>query len=184
MPKKREKLDITCGDVKCEAGEHSFGQKKPRNEDRPPPSCCTTCGAAPVDWESVRKRDPSRIDFVIKSFRKEHIRAYFWDYDISQESKRRPLELGRNQMRLKVHNRLKEAIGPAKKFRVVTQTPLLKDDDPIHYAQHATATCCRKCVFCWHGIPEGRDLEENELKYLEAFVWRYLDAKIPELSEK
>lgn len=183
MPKKREKLDITCGDVKCEADQHSFGQKKPRNGERPPPSCCTACGAAPVDWDFVRARDPSRIDFVIKSFRKEYIRAYFWDYKLSEESKKRPLAMGRIQMKQKVRNRLKESIGPAKIFRDSTQTPLLKDDDPIHYAQHATATCCRKCVFRWHGIVEGRELQESELRYLEKFVWKYLDEKLPQLTD-
>jgi hypothetical protein len=184
MPKKREKLEITCGDSKCDAGQHSFRQIKPRNQERPPPSCCTSCGAAPVDWQVVRARDPSRIDEVIRSFKKEHIRAHFWDCQLSDKSKKRPLAMGRSQMKQRVRSRLQKTIGSARAFRDGTQTPLLEDGDPIHYAQHATATCCRKCVFCWHGIPEGRDLGERELRYLESLVWRYLDKKLPELNDK
>lgn len=181
MPKTRAKLDITCGDVQCELDQHSFRSKKPRNGTRPPPSCCSVCGASPIDWNTVRARDPSNVEIVIRSFRKERIRAYFWDHVLSDGSKEKPLSMGRVEMKKRVQDRLKYSIGPAHLFRDGVQTPLLKDGDPIHYAQHATATCCRKCVFCWHGIPEGRDLKSDELRYLENIVWRYLDEKIPEL---
>lgn len=183
MPKERVKLDITCGDVNCDADQHSFEQKKPRNRNRPAPSNCVACGAARVDWKTVRKRDPSNLELLIASFRKETIRAYFWDSELSDESKAKPLMIGRSRMKIRVRARLRKSVGPPRPFRDGTQTPLLENDDPIHYAQHATATCCRKCVFCWHGIPEGRALEFSELLYLEKVVWRYLDEKLPELIE-
>jgi len=30
----------------------------------------------------------------------------------------------------------------------------------VHYAQHATAACCRKCIEYWHGIGPVREIEK------------------------
>ena len=38
------------------------------------------------------------------------------------------------------------------------QTPM--KNHPVFIAQHATGTCCRKCLAKWHGIPRGRALTE------------------------
>ena len=37
---------------------------------------------------------------------------------------------------------------------------------PVFVAQHATATCCRGCLEKWHGIPNGVDLSQEQLKYI------------------
>ena len=41
------------------------------------------------------------------------------------------------------------------------QTPM--KIHPVFVAQHATATCCRKCLAKWHHIPMGRPLREEEV---------------------
>jgi len=33
----------------------------------------------------------------------------------------------------------------------------------VFIAQHATATCCRKCILKWHGIEKSRALNEARL---------------------
>ncbi|WP_184205120.1 DUF4186 family protein [Prosthecobacter dejongeii] len=184
MPKKREKLDIKCTDFKCAEDEHCFSPKKPPKERRHSPSICTNCGASPIEWDLLHKRDINNISILVSSLKKEHIRAYFWRNDISWVSKRRPLMIGRQRLEKKVRLRLKKSIGLGHHFREGQQTPLLRDDDPIHYAQHATATCCRKCVFYWHGIPEERDLLQAELDYLEKVIWAYLNVKLPDLLDE
>jgi len=40
------------------------------------------------------------------------------------------------------------------------QTPMR--GHPVFIAQHATATCCRKCIQKWHGIEKGRALTGEE----------------------
>ncbi len=37
-------------------------------------------------------------------------------------------------------------------------------------AQHATATCCRKCIQKWHEIEKGRALKAEEVDYIVALV--------------
>lgn len=53
------------------------------------------------------------------------------------------------------------------------QTPMR--GHPAFIAQHATATCCRKCLEKWHGIPrEGRELTPGEREYVLSVLERWL----------
>ena len=49
----------------------------------------------------------------------------------------------------------------------------------IYYAQHATATCCRRCVEYWHGIRRGRKLTEREVGYLAELVMVFVRERVP-----
>lgn len=44
------------------------------------------------------------------------------------------------------------------------QTPM--KGHPVFVAQHATACCCRECLFKWHGIEKGRPLTQEEKAYI------------------
>ena len=52
------------------------------------------------------------------------------------------------------------------------QTPMR--GHPVFRAQHATATCCRSCLYTWHGIAAGRELQEAERRYVVAVIERWL----------
>jgi len=49
---------------------------------------------------------------------------------------------------------------------------------PVFKAQHATATCCRKCLFKWHRIPHYRDLTEEELDYVTGLLMRWIQKEV------
>jgi hypothetical protein len=51
-------------------------------------------------------------------------------------------------------------LGPAQPRNDGKQTPYR--GHPVFVAQHATATCCRSCLAKWHGMAEGRALEEAD----------------------
>jgi Domain of unknown function (DUF4186) len=61
----------------------------------------------------------------------------------------------------------------------------MPDDPPnaMCYGQHATATCCRKCLEYWHAIPQGNDLSESELDYLTQLVCLYIEDRIPDITD-
>ena len=77
-----------------------------------------------------------------------------------------------------------KAITNPKHPRQGRQTP--RETSPtaniIHYAQHATASCCRRCLEVWHGIPSDRVLLAEEIFYLTDLVMLYVNARMPELS--
>jgi len=52
------------------------------------------------------------------------------------------------------------------------QTPMR--NHPVFIAQHATATCCRKCLAKWHRITKGRALTDEEIDYVVAVIERWL----------
>jgi len=52
------------------------------------------------------------------------------------------------------------------------QTPFY--GNPIFKAMHATASCCRKCLFKWHRIPYWRQLEEQDISYIEDLIYRWI----------
>jgi len=52
------------------------------------------------------------------------------------------------------------------------QTPMR--GHPVFIAQHATATCCRKCLQKWHYIPQGRAMLQEEIEYVTGVIERWL----------
>ena len=53
------------------------------------------------------------------------------------------------------------------------QTPTR--NHPVFIAQHATATCCRGCLQKWHGIPKGRELSDEEKRYILSVLEKWLN---------
>jgi hypothetical protein len=64
---------------------------------------------------------------------------------------------------------LNSRLAPANPKNDTKQTPY--KGHPIFVAQHATATCCRKCLEKWHHIERGKELNESEKGYIIA-VWK------------
>jgi hypothetical protein len=52
------------------------------------------------------------------------------------------------------------------------QTPMR--NHPVFIAQHATATCCRKCLEKWHGIKTGLELTDRQVDYIVAIIMFWL----------
>ena len=57
------------------------------------------------------------------------------------------------------------------------QTPMRKTH-PVFIAQHATATCCRGCIFKWHHIPKKRDLNECEVNYIVDIIMKWIEKEM------
>ena len=49
-------------------------------------------------------------------------------------------------------------------------------------AQHATAACCRGCLFKWHGIPAGRPLSDAEVEHVVSCLLAWIREKAGDLS--
>ena len=53
---------------------------------------------------------------------------------------------------------------------------------PVFIAQHATATCCRGCLFKWHHIPAGRPLSDAEVEHVVSCLLAWIREKAGDLS--
>ena len=74
-------------------------------------------------------------------------------------------------------------LAPARPPNDGSQTPMR--GHPVFLAQHATATCCRGCLAKWHHIPRGRELTEDERRYVVSVIARWIaeqDAAAPPMA--
>ena len=53
------------------------------------------------------------------------------------------------------------------------QTPM--KGHPVFIAQHATATCCRSCIYKWHHIKPNKELDKNEQEYLANVIMYWIE---------
>jgi hypothetical protein len=72
---------------------------------------------------------------------------------------------------------IEDRLAPADPPNDGKQTPMR--NHPVFIAQHATASCCRKCLMKWHGIPARAHALTNEekeyvLTLLRAWMEEYL----------
>ncbi len=179
--KKLAPLKITCTSTACDDGLHCFRQAKKRGEERITGGRCRDCGADLVQFHRVHKRNLGDLEYTFKSLKFELIRHHFWHLDFDLRAMNYARRKGVLELHAAAERRLRSSVGPAEPWRDGTQTPM--SGNPIYYAQHATATCCRKCIEYWHGVEEGRELAEEEVQYFTALLRMFLDERLPDLPE-
>jgi hypothetical protein len=183
MQRERKKLPISWDAADCKNGLHCFNAtKEMKTKNRAGP--CWQCGANLVNWNRVRSRDIRDVSYTFNALKLETVRHYFWHKPLNQRAINHAKRKGKRRLRQCVHRHLESAIGPAKPYRDGSQTTM-SDDAPnaIPYGQHATATCCRKCLEFWHNIPQGVELTPEQLDYCSELVSLYIEDCIPDLTE-
>ncbi len=65
-----------------------------------------------------------------------------------------------------------DRIAPAIIINDGRQTPY--KNHPVFIAQHATATCCRKCIAKWYKFPPKIELNEEQKRYLVDVIMHWL----------
>lgn len=191
LPNGLKPLGMTCTSTDCPSGLHYFRAKADGRRSGLAPSKtlkvpipargpCRSCSADLIDWERVTKQDVSDAAHTFEELRKERIRHYFWHAEFDERAVRHARRKGKRGMRSAAATRILRSAGTDNGFDG-RQTPM--SGNTLYYAQHATATCCRKCVEEWHAIPRGRPLDEDERAYLTELVLRYIDERLPFLTD-
>ena len=67
---------------------------------------------------------------------------------------------------------VKERLAPALPKNDGKQTPM--KNHPVFIAQHAAATCCRKCLEKWHRIERGKELTQQQVDYIVSVIMYWL----------
>ena len=76
---------------------------------------------------------------------------------------------------------IRTRLAPAMPENDGKQTPMR--GFPVFIAQHATGTCCRNCLWKWHGIPAGRPLTDEEIGYITDTLLHWMQDQAGDLSE-
>lgn len=175
-------LNIRCTSAQCESGLHCFMPKRKASSESASGKC-RYCGANLIEWPRVHRKDPAEVTYVFSALKFECFRHFMWHVGIDQRALNYARRKGRIRLRAAAERRIRKHLGAANPPFDGRQTPREGSGNPVCYAQHATAVCCRKCVEYWHGIPRGRDLSESEIEYLTQLVMMYLLERIPNLTE-
>ena len=77
----------------------------------------------------------------------------------------------------KIRNHAYDFINSRLKPKVILndgkQTPM--KGHPVFIAQHATATCCRSCLYKWYNIPKNKELTDKEVDYIVNIIMKWID---------
>ena len=73
---------------------------------------------------------------------------------------------------------VRQRLGPAFPANDGKQTPMR--NHLVFVAQHATATCCRKCLKKWHHIETGKALTPEQIDYIVLVITRWLERELDE----
>ena len=90
-------------------------------------------------------------------------------------------EKGLATIRAQAERIVRERLAPARPANDGRQTPMR--GHAVFKAQHATATCCRGCLAKWHGIPEGKALDETEIVYAVDMIMGWIADRAGDLTE-
>lgn len=73
---------------------------------------------------------------------------------------------------------ISKRLVPANPINDGKQTPM--KGHPVFIAQHATATCCRTCLFKWHKISMNKTLNEKEINFIVGLIMAWIEKQIEE----
>ncbi|HVW98675.1 MAG TPA: DUF4186 family protein [Mucilaginibacter sp.] len=175
-------LDISCGTTKCSDDFHCYSQKKSSLKKFGEERVCKECGVDLIDWERIHKNDLNDSEFVFQQMRSEIIRHVFWHTSIQNDALLKALLHGKVKTKQRALRTLKSRIGRNLGQWDGRQTPM-GQGELINYAQHATATCCRKCLEAWHNIDPDVILTEDQLEFCADLVMKYIEKRVPQLED-
>lgn len=161
----------------CARGLHSFLRWRPRAESYRSPGC-RACGVELIDWSRLDKRDLDDVEYTVTSLQRELIRYEYWHRPLDEKAVRHADRKGPAALRQDAVQRLKRYVGKPRSelSRDGMQTPYA--GNVIYYAQHATATCCRKCIEAWHGVSRERQLTDDDIGYFTELLSYYIEARL------
>ena len=111
----------------------------------------------------------NKIDYILNSLKKSkfrssfHLRKYMINY-INEN--------GLDKIGSHAYEFINKRIAPSNIPNDGKQTPM--KGHPVFIAQHATATCCRNCLYKWHKIPKNRQLTNDEVNYIVELIMKWI----------
>ena len=175
-----KQLNLTCGRSECDAELHTF---RPLGIDVTATGVvpCTACGTELAGWDPNKLRDMP-ADELFAMLQREWIRHFFFHLPLTERVRKFAYRNGRDGLAQSASQQLRSGrmIGYSPRWDS-QQTAMLRGTI-VHWARHATATCCRRCIAYWHGVPMAATLNENDIAYFQYLILRYIDLRLPELQ--
>lgn len=113
------------------------------------------------------------INTILNSLARSNFRGKF---ALNEQEKEYVREKGLEKIREHANDFISKRLAPEKVKNDGRQTPMR--GHPVFIAQHATATCCRGCLYKWHKIKQNKALTINEQKYVVDVIMGWIMKQI------
>ncbi len=112
----------------------------------------------------------NNIDYKLYSLSKSKFRSSF---HLNKKMKEYVKDKGLDKIKKDAYEIINKRIKPSEILNDGKQTPM-KQVHPVFIAQHACACCCRGCLYKWHNIEKGKELNQNELDYIVELLMKWI----------
>jgi len=174
---------VHCDSTRCNEGLHSFlksfrgkrntGNLSYRN------GVCIGCGADLIDWNRLDNRNLDDVEYTVDALKKELIRRRYWARRIDENLLQPVAKMGLVKLREKAEIQIQKHVNkPYEQYTMWDKMQTPWEGNFIAYAQHATATCCKRCIEEWHGIPRNSLLDEEQIKYCVGLIMYYVETRL------
>ena len=113
------------------------------------------------------------INYMLNSLSKSKFRSSF---KLKEKDKQYIKDKGLEKIKAHAYDFINKRLAPAYIKNDGRQTPM--KGHPVFIAQHATATCCRGCLYKWYHIPKGRCLTDSEVKYIVNIIMNWIKKQL------
>lgn len=117
------------------------------------------------------RRDPMQsIDFLLGRLSTSKFRSRF-------HLKKKDIEyiesVGLDKIKSHAYDFISKRLAPKIIDNDGKQTPY--HGHPVFISEHATATCCRACLYKWHKIEKNKALTSQEIDYVVEIIMRWIE---------
>jgi hypothetical protein len=112
----------------------------------------------------------SQIPRVLESLKRSKFRSKF---KLTEKDRQYIQDKGIDTIRQHTIDFIKIRIAPQNPKNDGKQTPMR--GHPAFVAQHATDTCCRNCIQKWYGIKIGKELSDQEIRFLVELIMAWIE---------
>ncbi|MBQ7140715.1 MAG: DUF4186 domain-containing protein [Bacilli bacterium] len=115
----------------------------------------------------------NNIDLTLIKLSKSKFRNNF---NLGIKEKKYIKEKGIDIIKNHAYDFINKRLAPANIPNDGRQTPM--KGHPVFIAQHATATCCRTCLYKWHNIEPCGDLSSEQIDYIVKIIIKWIKNKM------
>lgn len=98
-------------------------------------------------------------------------------FHLNKKMKEYVLDKGLDVINLHAYDFINKRLKPSFIKNDGKQTPT-RQVHPVFIAQHATASCCRSCLYKWHKIEKNKELNEEEIDYIVNLIMKWIKSEI------
>lgn len=115
----------------------------------------------------------NRYDIVLEKLANSKFRSSF---KLKESDKKYINDKGIEKIKEHAYDFIKKRLAPFNIPNDGKQTPM--KGHPVFIAQHATATCCRGCLYKWHKISQNKELTLEEQNYIVNLIMFWIEKQM------